>query len=156
MLSAAAPWHNSPSLSLFGAFGSGICPPSARYPLHGVQEFRVEQAGTIPSRCSPDAWMDAPRKPAATVKQGRRAYWKLSVYLAVIHESDPSGKLTHWKNAGYVHEPEVTTEIIRPRGAVFHDSDATPIGKSKGGKDAIYISEKVLKAIHIAKSLGKL
>ena len=54
-------WHNSPSLSLFGAFGSGICPPSARYPLHGAQEFRVEQAGTIPSRCSPDAWMDAPR-----------------------------------------------------------------------------------------------
>ena len=99
---------------------------------------------------------DMEKKPAATVKQGRRAYWKLSVYLVVIHESDPSGKLTHWKNAGYVHEPEVTTEIIRPRGAVFHDSDATPIGKSKGGKDAIYISEKVLKAIHIAKSLGKL
>ena len=61
MLSAAAPGTIRQVFRCSGRLAVAFAHRQRAIPFMGPQEFRVEQAGTIPSRCSPDAWMDAPR-----------------------------------------------------------------------------------------------
>ena len=61
MLSAAAPGTIRQVFRCSGRLAVAFAHRQRAIPFIGLQELRVEQAGMIPNRCSPDAWMDAPR-----------------------------------------------------------------------------------------------
>ena len=77
MLSAAAHGTIRQVFRCSGRLAVAFAHRQRAIPFMGPQEFRVEQAGTIPSRCSPDAWMDAPRTTKTHLTLAMRTYARL-------------------------------------------------------------------------------
>ena len=96
------------------------------------------------------------KRPSVKVTFRGAVYWKLARYLQVVNETNTTLKLEHYQEHGFLKNPEVCAEVVRLRGAAKRRGVGASIGKTKGGKPALFIADRRLKAIHIAKMKGLL
>ena len=95
---------------------------------------------------------------SAFVRYRSAEYVKVGKYLKLQNETDPSGRLTYWKSRGFVHDPEIEDEILRPSGAsaIIHRGAGRPSFRLGGGSRGIFVKKTILKGIHIARLRGAL
>ena len=95
---------------------------------------------------------------SAFVRFRSTVYFKVGRYLELQNETDPSGRVTYWKNRGFLRHPEVKSEILRPAGAsaCVHRGSGRPSFRLRGGSRDIFVKKTILKRIHSARLRGAL
>jgi len=95
---------------------------------------------------------------SAFVRYRSAEYFKVTKYLELQNETDPSGRLTYWKSRGFVQRPETQSEILRPSGASasIHTGAGRPTFRLTGGSRGIFVKKTILKKIHVARLRGSL
>lgn len=91
-------------------------------------------------------------KPAATLTEQRRTYYRVRDYLECVGETDVSRKVARWEREGYL----TPADVLRRGGAVVKKGRGASKGKRKGASAAVYIAAPCLNIIHLDKITGKL